>query len=71
MSENKSSDYIKRLERRRKWLESRVSVYTGTSDSHDQAELSALNWAIPVLEKVTRDNHILAFIEAGIEMGKI
>ena len=53
MSKTKPSDYIDRLERRRHWLESRVSVYTGKSDSYDQAELSALTWAINQLRGIT------------------
>lgn len=41
----------KQLERRVKWLESRVSVYSGKDPSYDEAELSALKWVMELAAK--------------------
>lgn len=41
----------KQLERRVKWLESRVSVYSGKDPSYDEAELSALKWVMELATK--------------------
>lgn len=42
----KDLDRLNRLYRRAKWLESRISVYSGKSPSHDYAEFSALSWLL-------------------------
>lgn len=48
---HKYSRRLKRLKRRRDWLESQSSSTPDRTDiSHTRAELSALNWAIEILE---------------------
>lgn len=51
MSKTKSwarvrKERLRQLDRRIKWLESRVSVYSGKDPSYDEAELSALRWIV-------------------------
>lgn len=42
-------DKVMRLERRRDYLHSRIVSNKTVDLSYDKAEMSALNWAIPIL----------------------
>jgi hypothetical protein len=49
----KAQDRIMRLKRRANWLEARVSIGDSNARdlSRDKAELSALRWAVKILEE--------------------
>jgi len=49
MSKTEPVDYIIRLKRRRDWLHNRITSEGEKDLSFDKAELSALEWAIPIL----------------------
>ncbi len=58
MNSKKAFERIERLKRRAEWLRSQ-SDSTRSDISHTRAELSALDWAIPILEdyaKILREN---------------
>lgn len=51
----KHSERMARLERRAEWLASRVGTRgndAGDANGHDQAELSALNWAMDLIDLI-------------------
>lgn len=43
-------DRIERLRRRAEWLQKRIEMYKQGKHAWDRGELSALEWAIPILE---------------------
>ena len=58
MSKSTPADYLSRIIRRRDFLFERVTANKERDLSYDKAELSALEWAIPILMAyVSRKEH--------------
>lgn len=56
--------YIDQLEKRKKWLERRVSE-SDKDLSYDRLELAALDWALPILQQVASEEFDFLVIDTA------